>query len=37
MLVEHSRSDKYWGDGGDSGTGEKGRNKLGKIMMKVRA
>ncbi len=31
-LVEHTKNDAYWGDGGD-GTGE---NMLGKILMKVR-
>lgn len=32
-LVEHTRNDRYWGDGGD-GTG---RNRLGEILMKIRA
>lgn len=32
VLVEHTRSDSYWGDGGD-GTG---RNMLGKILVEVR-
>lgn len=32
ILVEHTKNDKYWGDGGD-GTGE---NKLGILLMKVR-
>eukprot|EP01080_Neovahlkampfia_damariscottae_P003825 gene3825-6986_t len=31
-LVEHTRNDSYWGDGGD-GTG---KNRLGFILMKVR-
>ncbi|BDD06787.1 NADAR family protein [Aureibacter tunicatorum] len=31
-LVEHTENDDYWGDGGD-GTG---KNRLGKILMKVR-
>ena len=31
-IVEHTRKDKYWGDGGD-GTGE---NRLGKLLMEVR-
>ena len=31
-LIEHTRNDRYWGDGGD-GTG---RNKLGKTLMRVR-
>ncbi len=33
ILVEHSPLDSYWGDGGD-GSGE---NRLGKILMQVRA
>ncbi len=32
-LVEHTRNDAYWGDGGD-GTG---RNRLGVLLMQVRA
>jgi ribA/ribD-fused uncharacterized protein len=32
-LVEHTKNDSYWGDGGD-GTG---KNMLGKILMEVRA
>ena len=32
QLVEHTRYDAYWGDGGD-GTGE---NRLGKLLMRVR-
>ncbi len=35
-LVEHTRNDKYWGDGGDGGTHEKGRNRLGALLMEVR-
>jgi ribA/ribD-fused uncharacterized protein len=31
-LVEHTRNDSYWGDGGD-GTG---RNRLGQLLMEVR-
>lgn len=31
-IVEHTKNDKYWGDGGD-GTGE---NKLGQFLMKIR-
>eukprot|EP00761_Pharyngomonas_kirbyi_P011734 gb/GECH01011760.1/.p1 GENE.gb/GECH01011760.1/~~gb/GECH01011760.1/.p1 ORF type:complete len:149 (+),score=36.92 gb/GECH01011760.1/:1-447(+) len=31
-LVEHTRNDKYWGDGGDGS----GRNRLGITLMKVR-
>jgi ribA/ribD-fused uncharacterized protein len=33
LIVEHSRSDRYWGDGGD-GSGQK---KLGLTLMRVRA
>ncbi len=33
IIVEHTVNDNYWGDGGD-GTGQ---NKLGKILMEVRA
>ena len=36
MIVEHTRNDKYWGDGGDGGTGEKGKNMLGKLLVRVR-
>lgn len=32
-LIEHTKNDNYWGDGGD-GTG---RNMLGKILMEIRA
>jgi N-glycosidase YbiA len=32
-IVEHTKNDSYWGDGGD-GTG---RNMLGRILMQVRA
>lgn len=32
QLIEHTRNDRYWGDGGD-GTG---LNKLGHILMKLR-
>lgn len=31
-LVEHTRNDRYWGDGGD-GTG---RNRLGALLMRLR-
>jgi ribA/ribD-fused uncharacterized protein len=31
-IVEHSKKDSYWGDGGDG----KGKNVLGKILMAVR-
>ena len=29
FLVEHTKRDKYWGDGGDGGNGTIGRNMLG--------
>jgi ribA/ribD-fused uncharacterized protein len=32
-IVEHTRKDSYWGDGGDGS----GRNMLGRILMEVRA
>ncbi|WP_299674626.1 NADAR family protein [uncultured Dokdonia sp.] len=32
ILIEHTENDSYWGDGGN-GTG---KNRLGKILMKVR-
>lgn len=32
-LVEHTDTDAYWGDGGDGS----GRNRLGEILMQVRA
>jgi N-glycosidase YbiA len=32
VLVEHTRNDDYWGDGGDG----HGKNRLGKILMSVR-
>ena len=35
-LVEHTRGDKYWADGGDGGSGEKGKNMLGKLLVKLR-
>lgn len=31
-IVEHTKNDSYWGDGGDGS----GRNQLGKTLMKVR-
>jgi ribA/ribD-fused uncharacterized protein len=31
-IVEHTRRDRYWGDGGDGS----GQNKLGQILMRVR-
>jgi len=33
ILIEHTENDNYWGDGGN-GTG---KNKLGKLLMKLRA
>jgi ribA/ribD-fused uncharacterized protein len=33
ILVEHTSNDAYWGDGGDGS----GRNRLGQILMSVRA
>jgi ribA/ribD-fused uncharacterized protein len=33
VLVEHTRNDSYWGDGGD-GTG---KNRLGQLLMELRA
>lgn len=32
ILVEHTENDYYWCDGGDGS----GKNRLGKILMKVR-
>ena len=32
IIIEHTGNDHYWGDGGDGS----GKNKLGKILMKVR-
>jgi len=32
-IVEHTENDAYWGDGGDG----KGKNRLGQILMQVRA
>ncbi|RKP24507.1 hypothetical protein SYNPS1DRAFT_3762, partial [Syncephalis pseudoplumigaleata] len=32
LLVEHTRNDRYWGDGGDGS----GKNRLGVLLMKVR-
>ncbi len=31
-IIEHTENDDYWGDGGDG----KGKNMLGKILMKIR-
>ena len=36
QLIEHTHRDKYWGDGNDGGTGEKGLNMLGKLLMEIR-
>lgn len=33
LLIESTKNDSYWGDGGDG----KGKNKLGKILMEVRS
>jgi len=33
LIVEHTRNDSYWGDGGDGS----GKNMLGRILMEVRA
>lgn len=32
QLIEHTENDDYWGDGGDG----KGKNRLGKLLMRVR-
>lgn len=32
-LVEHTKNDRYWGDGGDGS----GRNRLGALLMELRA
>jgi N-glycosidase YbiA len=32
ILIEHTENDNYWGDGGDGS----GKNKLGKLLMKLR-
>jgi N-glycosidase YbiA len=31
-LIEHTKNDRYWGDGGDGS----GRNMLGRILMEIR-
>ena len=36
FLVEHTKRDKYWGDGGDGGNDTIGRNMLGKLLVWVR-
>ena len=33
LLVEHTTNDRFWGDGGDG----RGQNRLGEILMEVRA
>ncbi len=35
-FVEHRKNDKIWADGGDGGSGEKGKNYLGKILTFIR-
>jgi len=32
VIIEHTENDSYWGDGGDGS----GKNRLGKLLMKVR-
>jgi ribA/ribD-fused uncharacterized protein len=32
-LIEHTKNDRYWGDGGDG----KGRNRLGELLMELRS
>ena len=32
IIIEHTRNDAYWADGGDGS----GKNKLGLLLMKVR-
>lgn len=36
QLVFHIKSDKFWGDGGDKGSGTAGKNALGKVIMEIR-
>lgn len=36
ILVEHTKRDNYWGDGGDGGNGTIGKNMLGKLLVRVR-
>ena len=36
LLVEHTKRDSYWGDGGDGGNDTKGKNVLGKLLVRVR-
>jgi len=33
ILIEHTENDDYWGDGGNG----KGKNRLGKLLMKLRS
>ena len=33
VLIEHTENDNYWGDGGNG----KGKNRLGKLLMKIRS
>jgi predicted NAD-dependent protein-ADP-ribosyltransferase YbiA (DUF1768 family) len=32
MIIEHTKNDNYWADGGDGS----GKNMLGKILMEIR-
>lgn len=36
LLVEHTKNDAYWGDGGDGGNDTLGKNMLGKLLARVR-
>lgn len=36
MLVEHTKNDRYWGDGSDGATIGTGKNMLGKLLMTLR-
>ena len=36
ILVEHTKKDNYWGDGGDGGNDTVGKNMLGKLLVRVR-
>ena len=36
ILVEHTKRDNYWGDGGDGGNDTVGKNMLGKLLVRVR-
>ncbi len=36
FLVEHTKNDSYWGDGGDGGDDSVGKNMLGKLLVKLR-